>query len=439
MRRFNYNINGIFSNKNDLFDIYPSFFYETVPGETWQGVVKHKMVSEAVADIMYNRIFFDHYVFYVPFRLLWDEWPLFITQRASGDNEGDQSVPTEVPTYTVAGFQDTINNNFYAKQPIRDNAAAGHAVNSLPIRAYNMIYNLFFRQEGATTVGTFDTPTIQRSFRTSRGFHEASLLQTVDNPETIDTSGASITVDAVREAFAKDQFNKIRDYYGDKYIDFLRAMGVQANWAVAETPELIGKVSKPCNFQIIGNTAKTGTEQLGEKGGYYDNRGELKIKKTFCPEHGFIMGINTIRMEAPLGMSSHPSYSKLDPEQYWTPERDSQKAMTNYASLFQQNDAGAYNANYEDTVAFQDYRHGVNLSDNPTVASGGNIQNFFFTQQGGLSTDGQAQVAAKYLNPSDAAFNNAFFDEATNKFSSMFITQLRKASPISKVVNTPIR
>ena len=72
MKRYKYNINGHFHNVIQHYRLTPTFFYETVPGETWFGNLLVRFMSNATNGLVLNRIFLDHYVFYIPYRLLWD-------------------------------------------------------------------------------------------------------------------------------------------------------------------------------------------------------------------------------------------------------------------------------------------------------------------------------------------------------------------------------
>ena len=96
MQTTTYPISGSFHQLLTPGEIVPSFYYEVSAGESWQGRIPFKVISNPTTDAVLNRIFLDHYIFYVPWRLVWDQWPEFISQRSTGQ-DGNQSIPTQVP------------------------------------------------------------------------------------------------------------------------------------------------------------------------------------------------------------------------------------------------------------------------------------------------------------------------------------------------------
>ena len=63
MLRNRYNLNGSFEQKYESPLLRPTFFYECVPGETWQGTIDTHIVSAATKAYPLNKVYLDHYVF----------------------------------------------------------------------------------------------------------------------------------------------------------------------------------------------------------------------------------------------------------------------------------------------------------------------------------------------------------------------------------------
>ena len=105
--------------------------YETSPGDTWRGSFEYYSVSGATQNFLLNRFFNDIYVFYCPFRLVWDEWPEFVSQRITGREENN--IPAKVPTFSepdASAFVDD-RRRFFIKQPLVEDGGV-FEYNALP-------------------------------------------------------------------------------------------------------------------------------------------------------------------------------------------------------------------------------------------------------------------------------------------------------------------
>ncbi len=135
--------------------IVPMFADEAVPGDTFNlktsGLVR---MSTPIFPVMDN-IFFDTFYFSVPFRLIWDNF-----QKAMGEqnNPGDSvDFVTPKTTAPVTG---------YAAESLQDYLGIPTIVNGLEhsalwTRAYNLIYNEWFRDQNlqdSVVVDTDDGP-----------------------------------------------------------------------------------------------------------------------------------------------------------------------------------------------------------------------------------------------------------------------------------------
>ena len=196
-----------------------------------------------------TRTFIDMYAFYIPLRLLWSEFPQFIS---------DPNASTTFPYVT-----DTWGFNFEKWHTSFSATAPNDRHPAFIRRAYNHVWYNFFASSSQT---------LSEDANTVRSVHQrASTLETrfVDVPGdvaavTIDTSGATTDTDTIRAAFAQDQFNKLRAFYGDRYVDYLATLGVKTNWSVLEEPELIGQVHHDWNYRLI---AATGGDPNAETSG----------------------------------------------------------------------------------------------------------------------------------------------------------------------------
>lgn len=121
--------------------LYPIFFDEALPGDTYNvRMTGFARMATPIKPIMDNS-YFNTFFFAVPNRLLWDNW-----QRFNGEqtNPGD-STDYLVPEISMGATPFTAGSIYdYFGLPV------GHTnlfVNALHLRAYNLIWNEWFRDE----------------------------------------------------------------------------------------------------------------------------------------------------------------------------------------------------------------------------------------------------------------------------------------------------
>jgi hypothetical protein len=91
----------------------------------------------------------EMHFFFVPYRLVWDHWENFNGQQT---NPGD-SISYTIPTITSNGYG--IGSIYdYLGLPI---AASGVVHSALPLRAYNLIYNEWYRDQNLINSATVNT------------------------------------------------------------------------------------------------------------------------------------------------------------------------------------------------------------------------------------------------------------------------------------------
>lgn len=121
--------------------LVPFFVDEVLPGDTLHlRTTMFGRIATPIKPIMDN-IFLDTFYFFVPNRLLWDNWQKFMGEQI---NPGD-STSFLVPTCTSpAGGYLEHSLHDYMGLPTK---VAGIVHNNLYLRAYNEIYNAWFRDE----------------------------------------------------------------------------------------------------------------------------------------------------------------------------------------------------------------------------------------------------------------------------------------------------
>jgi len=125
----------------DMGQLIPIMCDEVVPGDTFEmGNMFTMRFQPLIAPIMHEVNVFAHY-FFVPYRLLWEDWEDFITGGIDGD---DESV---LPRWSGVGLDTAIGTLWdYMGFPIGTNPVGAYPLD-FPRRAYNYIYNEYYRDE----------------------------------------------------------------------------------------------------------------------------------------------------------------------------------------------------------------------------------------------------------------------------------------------------
>lgn len=123
----------------DMGQLIPIMCDEMVPGDKFY--ISNEMVlrmQPLVAPVLHQINVFVHY-FFVPYRLLWDDWEKFITRGIDGNQTPSQ--PEWQPTKNGVG---TLWD--YLGFPVGVSPTGAFPVD-YPRRAYNFIYNEYYRDE----------------------------------------------------------------------------------------------------------------------------------------------------------------------------------------------------------------------------------------------------------------------------------------------------
>lgn len=139
--------------------LIPFYVDEVLPGDTFNlNMTAFARLATPVVPVMDN-LYLESFFFFVPNRLVWANWKKFMGEQ---DNPAD-STSYVVPTMTSTTGGYPANSIFdYMGLPTFGQVGAGNTFThmSLPLRAYNLIWNTWFRDENlqdSVTVSTADT------------------------------------------------------------------------------------------------------------------------------------------------------------------------------------------------------------------------------------------------------------------------------------------
>ena len=255
---------------------------------------------------------------FVPHRIIWDDWESFIT---GGEDGFDASIfPTMTPEITGGSLTD------YLGIPPENN---GLAVSALPYRAYAKIYNEFYRDQDLqdelplSTTSDEDITTNQdlQNVAWEKDYFTSSRPWTQKGPEILlplgdrapitglgvldqapagplgstrftggitndpgtgwgsDTqqikvvddgpehsgfpaiyadlaSATGATINELRLAFALQRYEEARARYGSRYTEYLRYLGVKSSDARLQRPEYLGGGKQTIQFSEVLATAQ---------------------------------------------------------------------------------------------------------------------------------------------------------------------------------------
>ena len=121
--------------------LYPMYVDEVLPGDTAN--VKMTMFARLATPFhpVMDNIFVNTFWFFVPYRLLWTNWEKF---NGAQDNPGDPTDFLMPQINAPAGGFAAESIYDYLGVPV---GVPNISINALPLRAYNLIYNEWFRDQ----------------------------------------------------------------------------------------------------------------------------------------------------------------------------------------------------------------------------------------------------------------------------------------------------
>lgn len=124
--------------------LVPFFVDEVLPGDTFKlRVNAFVRMNTLIAPFMDN-VFMDTFFFFVPTRLVWDNWQRFCGEQKNPGDSTDFLIPS------LSGTNTFNNGSIFDYMGLPTGVAINPAntpINALPFRAYNLIYNEWFRDE----------------------------------------------------------------------------------------------------------------------------------------------------------------------------------------------------------------------------------------------------------------------------------------------------
>lgn len=136
----------------DAGNLIPVYLDEVLPGDTFKlSMTGFSRLATPIYPIMDN-MFMESFFFFVPVRLVWDNWKKFNGERVKPSDTNDYLIPTLKDI--EGGFAELSIYDYFG---LPTKVPAIKNVNVLPLRCFNLIYNEWFRDENL--IDSLDVPT----------------------------------------------------------------------------------------------------------------------------------------------------------------------------------------------------------------------------------------------------------------------------------------
>lgn len=208
-------------------EITPIALLECVPGDKFDIKVSSMLrFAPLIAPVMHQSSVYCHF-FFVPNRIVWENWPEFITGGEDAAEPG--YTPPAFPVFRPSGAPAELLPGSLAdylglptKDANFDGKYDGHEFNAIPFACYNKIYNDYYRDEnlidklddtltnGANTFDNFNDIQ-QRAWQ--HDYFTSALPWTQKGPEATIPLGTKAPIDFV--PFDTNNYTTIRDAAGN--------------------------------------------------------------------------------------------------------------------------------------------------------------------------------------------------------------------------------
>lgn len=378
-------------------ELIPVMCLECVPGDKFNISCETLLrFSPLVSPMMHRSDLFVHY-FFVPSRLLWENWEEFITLTEIAGNvpahpfwrvDTDNSAATYTRLLDYFGVP-LQNNTLTPDMEVED-------INAFPFAAYQFIYNEYYRDQnliapveyelsdgnnGFGGTGNYDLIEMRIRAWEHDYFTAALPFAQKGDPVTIPISGfndvpvkfydisqpagtnftwnasgpagnRTVNVDAevpsagssgvqlndifadtsslnsqaanindLRRAFRLQEWLEKNARAGTRYTENILAhFGVRSSDARLQRPEYITGIKTPVVISEVLSTADTTAAPQGNMAGHAIAVAEGQYGNYYCEEHGYIIGIMSLRPKTAYQQGLERMWLKNDTFDYYFPE-----------------------------------------------------------------------------------------------------------------------
>lgn len=315
IRRYKYKLRHTWLTTAEIGKVTPFFCQEVTPGDTFAGVSAGMIRMEPMNKPVYMSLRCHFNYFFVPHRTVWPEFEDVITGA-------DTSTAWPVVTPQQGTFDNILR--FLGLGPA---TTTMRDVNALPLYAYNSICNEHYSDTEDGDFALTYQQLRQAQFPPNGYFSGARTDIQQGNEETVDSSGPTLGVTEIRDAFHRQKFKERRSQYGDRYTDYLRAVGLSVPDSRLDRPEHVASGRTTVGISEVINTGSTITQ--GDLVGHGISGVRIKFPKRVFLEHGTLMGLFVARPRQMIKNRIDRQFYVEDKDDLFQPElaRDTQVAL----------------------------------------------------------------------------------------------------------------
>ncbi len=324
-----------------------------------------------VAPIYQSIDAYTHF-FFVPYRILWDNWEDFIT---GGKNN---TAGIAKPTLKVSVEKGSLAD--YLGLPNYPSTSGYLVVDSAPFKAYQLIYNEYYRDQNlvdeipiakdlngdlpssfapylttlrkrawehdyftsclpfaqkgpSVSMPTADATIVADGTLRLQPF-ESGTMSTAQNGYVVSngnpkeySSGLKVneltspTINEFRRALAVQKYQELLARAGSRYTEWLRAFfGTSPADARLQRPEYLGGGKQPVYIQEVLQQSETSTTALGSFAGKATSAGSTRIVTKEFTEPGILMGILSVIPHTAYYQGIPKQWTKFDRYDHFTPQ-----------------------------------------------------------------------------------------------------------------------
>lgn len=354
-------------------DLVPFFLQETVPGDRFRCSSELFLrMAPMLFPVMHRVNVYTHF-FFVPKRIIYTEWPDFIT----GGKDGKQ-----VPLYPKIDYNDgytgftepgTLADYLGLPTNIKPGITTEY-ISALPFRAYQMIYNEYFRDENLIDEIEFDksgtNPTVaeakvlmtmrkrawEKDYFTSAlpwpqkgddvllpnviNYKDPSRVMSLGVPTTdgaLSASGGNLVNSGQNPASLENidsleisindlrRSNKLQEWLeknargGSRLIEVIAShFGVKSSDGRLQRPEYLGGGKQPITISEVLATFNNETVPGATMYGHGISVGKSNSFKRSFEEHGYIIGIMSVLPRTAYQDGIHRMWQRFGKfDEYW--------------------------------------------------------------------------------------------------------------------------
>ena len=372
-KRSKFNLSRPINTTLGMGKLYPLGIYNVIPGDTFQCSTNLLIRTTPLLAPLMTPVHVRLHWWYVPFRLVYDNWEEFITGGSDGT-----STPT-LPYHALGSVSEGSLMDYFGLPA--ETFGATENILALYTNAYQLIYNEHYRDQDLITAVSIDTAdgscstpqTIQKCawpkdlFTTARPWEQrgteitvpitgADVVGTDDlgydsgsttgiigigtgdtgmtdsdfrnlyvnwtnsNPKPIGEldGSAGVKVSDLRESLGLQKFMEDMATNGARYVEYLRFLGIKGKHIDARLslPEYLGGGKSFIQFSEILSTSDSGTSDVGDMKGHGIAIMRSNPFRRFFEEHGCIMPILSV-MPQPMYMNGIPREFSLTAKEDW--------------------------------------------------------------------------------------------------------------------------